>query len=55
MERFALLLERLLFSPQRNVKLALIEDYVRHTPDPDRGWAVAALTGTLDLPHAKPR
>ena len=54
MERFALLLERLLFSPQRNVKLALIEDYVRHTPDPDRGWAVAALTGTLDLPHAKP-
>ena len=37
----------------RNAKLKLIADYLRETPDPDRGWAMAALTGTLDLPGVK--
>ncbi len=54
MKPFAELLERLLYSPQRNAKLALLEDYFRRVPDPDRGWGLAALTGTLELRHAKP-
>src|SRR5262249_52280471 len=29
-------------------------DYFRSTPDPDRGWALAALTGALTFQHAKP-
>ncbi|MCS6877798.1 MAG: cisplatin damage response ATP-dependent DNA ligase [Geminicoccaceae bacterium] len=54
MQAFAELLERLLHAPQRTAKLALLCDYLRRTPDPDRGWALAALLGTLELPHAKP-
>lgn len=54
MKPFAELLERLLYTPQRNVKLALILDYARRVPDPDRGWGIAALTGGLDFAHAKP-
>jgi DNA ligase 1 len=51
---FAALLERLAFTPQRSVKLRLIERYLREAPDPDRGWGLAALTGALTFPHAKP-
>ena len=47
MKPFAELLDRLLYSPQRNVKIALILDYFRTVPDPDRGWGLAALTGAL--------
>ena len=50
MRAFADLLENLLFAPGRNAKLALLVDYFRRTPDPDRGWALAALTGDLSLP-----
>ena len=31
-----------------------MRDYFAATPDPDRGWALAALTGALDFRHAKP-
>ena len=41
-------------SPRRNNKLRLMTDYFRSTPDPDRGWALAALTGALSFQHAKP-
>jgi len=51
---FARLLDRLLHAPQRNTKLRLIVDYFRTTPDPDRGYALAALTGSLDFRNAKP-
>ena len=34
---FADLLDRLLHTPQRNVKIALILDYFRTVPDPDPG------------------
>ena len=44
MREFAQLLDGLVFTPSRNGKLALIADYMRRTPDPDRGWALAALT-----------
>lgn len=53
MKRFAALLDRLIYTRSRNSKLALIADYLRHTPDPDRGWAIAALTETLDFPAVK--
>ena len=45
MTPFSQLLDRLIYTPARNTKLALIVDYFRHAPDPDRGWALAALTG----------
>ncbi|MDF1586201.1 cisplatin damage response ATP-dependent DNA ligase [Marinimicrococcus flavescens] len=54
MKPFALLLERLLYTPQRNAKLALLADYFAHVPDPDRGWGLAALTGSLAFRHARP-
>jgi DNA ligase 1 len=46
-KRFADLLDRLSYSPSRNAKLRLMADYFRTTPDPDRGWALAALTDGL--------
>src|ERR1044071_676962 len=53
MNRFAELLDRLAYEPGRNNKLRLITDYLRTTEDPDRGWALAALTGALSFKHAK--
>jgi DNA ligase 1 len=53
MNRFAELLNRLAYEPARNAKLRLITDYFRSTPDPERGWALAAITGSLNFPHAK--
>ena len=54
MNRFAELLDRLAYEPGRNNKLRLMTDYFRHTPDPDRGYALAALTGALSFQYAKP-
>jgi DNA ligase-1 len=54
MNRFAELLDRLAYEPGRNNKLRLMTDYFRGTPDPDRGWALAALTNSLSFQHAKP-
>ena len=54
MNRFAWLLDRLGYEPSRNNKLRLLVDYFRTTPDPERGYALAALTGALSFPHAKP-
>jgi len=53
MNRFAELLDRLAYEPSRNNKLRLMIDYFRSTADPERGWALAALTGGLSFPHAK--
>ncbi|HEX7792682.1 MAG TPA: ATP-dependent DNA ligase, partial [Afipia sp.] len=53
MNRFAHLLDRLAYEPGRNNKLRLITNYFREVPDPDRGWALAALTGALSFRHAK--
>ncbi len=47
MKRFSALLDRLAYSPGRNTKLQLMQDYFQSTPDPDRGWALAALTDGL--------
>ena len=53
MNKFAELLDRLAYEPGRNNKLRLIADYLRTTPDPERGFALAALTGALSFQHAK--
>src|SRR5436305_15169807 len=54
MRAFAELLDRLSLTASRNAKLTLVRDYLRQTPDPDRGWALAALTGDLTFAAAKP-
>ncbi|UWU92146.1 ATP-dependent DNA ligase [Bradyrhizobium sp. CB1015] len=54
MNRFAELLDRLAYEPGRNNKLRLLTGYFREVGDPDRGYALAALTGALSFKHAKP-
>ena len=54
MNRFAALLDRLAYEPGRNAKLRLLTEYFRTTPDPERGYALAAITGALSFRHAKP-
>jgi len=54
MRAFSQLLDDLVYTRSRNTKLRLIGDYLKETPDPDRGIALAALTGTLDIPAVKP-
>jgi ATP-dependent DNA ligase len=54
MNRFAELLDRLAYEPGRNNKLRLITNHFREAGDPDRGYALAALTGALSFKHAKP-
>ncbi|HTJ62828.1 MAG TPA: ATP-dependent DNA ligase, partial [Alphaproteobacteria bacterium] len=51
---FSRLLDALVFMPSRNGKIRLLAEYFATTQDPDRGWALAVLTGNLDLPTAKP-
>ena len=45
MQAFADLLERLIFTPARNAKIALLRRYFACQPDPDRGIGLAAITG----------
>jgi len=52
-EEFAALVDSLVYTRSRNEKLRLIAQYLRDTPDPDRGWALAALTDGLDFPAVK--
>ena len=54
MRAFSQLLDDLVYTRSRNTKLQLIGVYLNATPDPDRGFALAALTGTLDIPAVKP-
>src|SRR5437588_928896 len=54
MRAFSQLLDDLVYTRSRNTKLKLIGHYLKETPDPDRGYGLAALTGTLDIPHVKP-
>jgi DNA ligase-1 len=51
---FAALLERLVFTPSRNAKIALLRHYFATAPDPDRGFGLAAVTGELSFAAAKP-
>jgi DNA ligase-1 len=54
MRAFAELLDRLVLTPSRNGKLALLKAHFAGEPDPDRGWALAAIAGTLRFSAAKP-
>ncbi len=47
MQPFANLLDCLTTTPSRNGKLGLLVEYFRAAPDPDRGFALAALTDGL--------
>ena len=51
---FADLLERLVFTPSRNAKIALLRRYFATEADPDRGIGLAAITGELSFTAAKP-
>ena len=53
MQGFAALLDALVYTRSRNRKLALMAEYLRATPDSDRGWALAALTGSLEFKGVK--
>jgi len=53
MNHFAALIDGLLLTPSRNGKLRLMREYFATTADPERGWALAALTGELSFAEAK--
>lgn len=53
MKAFARLLDGLSTQPSRNGKLRLLGEYFTTTPDPDRGYGLAALCGDLSLRTAK--
>ncbi|MES2327010.1 MAG: cisplatin damage response ATP-dependent DNA ligase [Pseudomonadota bacterium] len=53
MRAFSQLLDDLVYTRSRNTKVKLIGDYLSETPDPDRGYGLAALTGTLEIPAVK--
>ena len=54
MKRFADLLELLALTPSRTRKIAALAQYFAEVPDPDRGLALAVLTGELDIRNVKP-
>ncbi len=54
MQAFAALLDRLVLTPSRNGKIRLLVDYFARTPDPDRGYGLAAITGDLSIASVKP-
>jgi DNA ligase 1 len=49
MRAFARLLDSLVYTQSRNRKVALLGYYFRTSPDPDRGWALAALTDGVPI------
>ena len=53
MKAFSNLLSDLILTSSRNRKLSLISEYFRATPDPDRGYALGALTGSLNFKNIK--
>ena len=53
MHAFSALIDGLIYTRSRDQKVRLIADYLRDTPDPDRGWALAALAGTLSIATVK--
>lgn len=54
MKAFADLLDALVLQPSRNGKLKLLADHFAAVPDPERGYALAAITGDLDIASVKP-
>ncbi len=54
MQDFAKLLDTMSTTGSTLAKRRLMADYFKATPDPERGWALAALAGTLVFATAKP-
>jgi DNA ligase-1 len=54
MKKFSKLLEKLLFTPSRNAKIIAMAEYFENAPDPDRGFALGAITRDLNLNNLKP-
>lgn len=54
MKAFANLLDSLTFEPSRDGKLRLMSHYFATTADPDRGHALAALTGAFAVTRVRP-
>ncbi|WP_417423341.1 cisplatin damage response ATP-dependent DNA ligase [Hoeflea sp.] len=54
MNRFAELIDMLAFTPSRNAKLVLLQEHFGTVPDPERGYALAAIARDLDIPAVKP-
>ena len=55
MKRFADLLERLVYTNARNEKIKCLSSYFSEAKDPERGLAVAAIAGTLEIANVTPR
>ena len=53
MRAFSDLLHSLLYAPQRLVKQAYLVQFIKNTPDPDRGYVLSALTGELSIKGVK--
>ena len=53
MKAFSNLLTNLILTSSRNRKILLLVEYFSSTPDPDRGYALAALTGSLKFKNIK--
>src|ERR1700741_25225 len=53
MRAFAALLERVYYTYGNRDKARILTDYLKSTPDPDRGYALAIIGGTLEMPHFK--
>ena len=49
MDAFSRLVDQLYFTSSNLAKSAILRDYLRTTPNPDRGWAIAAIAGTLNF------
>ena len=49
MQAFAALLDRLYYTHATLDKAAVLTNYLRRTPDPDRGYAVGVIAGTLSF------
>ncbi len=53
MKTFAAFLESMMLTPSRNQKIAYMVQYFHEAPDPDRGFALAVLTGDLSFKNVK--
>jgi DNA ligase-1 len=53
MDEFARLVDRLYYLNSNNAKAELLINYLRNTPDPDRGLAIGAIAGTLSFEFFK--
>jgi DNA ligase-1 len=53
MQAFANLLDRLSFTYSNNKKVELLTHFFKNTPDPERGYAIAIIAGTLAFPGFK--